>query len=406
MPRILYIQYTNPAGYPPLQHSSRLLARAGWDVLFLGTAATGTAALEMPPHPRVTVRRRSAPPAGLRQKLHFVSFTRWCLLSALRFRPCWLYASDPLSCPIALLLSHLPGIKVIYHEHDSPAAAADRFAFRHAVLPARRRLAHRAAACVLPNAARALQFQNETATHRPIFAVWNCPSRDEAYTGPSDPAGQESHAEPCDDPCPPALRLAQPILHYHGNISPDLVPLSIIAALALVPRLRLRVIGYTTAGHHAYPALLERTARAAGVWDRLDLTGPLPRDKTLAAARSATIGLALTPLAAAGRNPNFASMAGASNKAFEYLACGLPLLVSNLADWRELFVARGYAVAVPPDDPARIAGALRWLLDNPDHARRLGQRGRQIIRAEWNYETQFRPVLDLLGAHSATPALL
>jgi len=24
--RILYIQYTNPAGYPPLEHSSRILA--------------------------------------------------------------------------------------------------------------------------------------------------------------------------------------------------------------------------------------------------------------------------------------------------------------------------------------------------------------------------------------------
>jgi MFS family permease len=35
MARVLYIQYTNPAGYPPLQHSSRILASAGWQVLFL-----------------------------------------------------------------------------------------------------------------------------------------------------------------------------------------------------------------------------------------------------------------------------------------------------------------------------------------------------------------------------------
>lgn len=37
--RILYIQYTNPAGYPPLEHSSRILAQADWEVLFLGTGA-------------------------------------------------------------------------------------------------------------------------------------------------------------------------------------------------------------------------------------------------------------------------------------------------------------------------------------------------------------------------------
>ena len=35
--RILYIQFTDPAVYPPLEHSSRLLADRGWEVLILGT---------------------------------------------------------------------------------------------------------------------------------------------------------------------------------------------------------------------------------------------------------------------------------------------------------------------------------------------------------------------------------
>lgn len=56
MKRILYIQYTNPAGYPPLEHSSRILADAGWQVLFLGTGALGAAALRFPPHSNVRVR--------------------------------------------------------------------------------------------------------------------------------------------------------------------------------------------------------------------------------------------------------------------------------------------------------------------------------------------------------------
>ena len=40
--RILYIQYTNPAGYPPLEHSSRLLAARGWVVVFLGIGMPAT----------------------------------------------------------------------------------------------------------------------------------------------------------------------------------------------------------------------------------------------------------------------------------------------------------------------------------------------------------------------------
>jgi hypothetical protein len=31
--RILYVQYTNPVGYPPLEHSSRILADAGLQIL-------------------------------------------------------------------------------------------------------------------------------------------------------------------------------------------------------------------------------------------------------------------------------------------------------------------------------------------------------------------------------------
>ena len=43
MRRILYVQYTTPAGYPPLEHSSRILADRGWEVQFLGSGASGDA---------------------------------------------------------------------------------------------------------------------------------------------------------------------------------------------------------------------------------------------------------------------------------------------------------------------------------------------------------------------------
>src|SRR5262249_15965707 len=108
VPRILYIQYTNPAGYPPLEHSSRILADAGWKVEFLGTGALG-AELRFPPHPNITTRQMAFCPAGWRQKLHYFRFALWVLGWALWRRPRWVYASDLLSCPVALVLSFLPG---------------------------------------------------------------------------------------------------------------------------------------------------------------------------------------------------------------------------------------------------------------------------------------------------------
>jgi len=49
--RVMYAQYTNPAGYPPLEHSAMQLASRGWEVRFAGIAGRGAAAMEFPPFP-------------------------------------------------------------------------------------------------------------------------------------------------------------------------------------------------------------------------------------------------------------------------------------------------------------------------------------------------------------------
>src|SRR5436309_11953943 len=134
--RIVYIQYTNPAGYPPLEHSSRILAGAGWDVLFLGTRAFGASRLTFPPHPNVTVRQLPFCRPGLRQKIHYLIYSVWVFASVVAWRPRWVYASDLLSCPIALAISMIPGLRIVYHEHDSPSAGAGS---NRLVLLARRR---------------------------------------------------------------------------------------------------------------------------------------------------------------------------------------------------------------------------------------------------------------------------
>src|SRR5437660_10767591 len=82
--RIMYVQYTNPAGYPPLEHSSRILADRGCQVLFLGTYAHGAEALEFARHPNITVRRWKCQQPGLSQKLPVLGFSHWVLGNALR----------------------------------------------------------------------------------------------------------------------------------------------------------------------------------------------------------------------------------------------------------------------------------------------------------------------------------
>jgi len=123
--RVVYVQYANPAAYPPLDHSSHLLADAGWAVLMLGVVQPDAKNLRLRPHPRITERYLFTDATGWRLKLHYFWFASWVLSWTLRWRPRWVYASDILSCPVAVLLSCLPGIDVLYHEHDEPALSDD-----------------------------------------------------------------------------------------------------------------------------------------------------------------------------------------------------------------------------------------------------------------------------------------
>jgi glycosyltransferase involved in cell wall biosynthesis len=378
--RILYIQYTNPAVYPPLEHSSRILADAGWDVMFLGAGSDGESdRFQFPAHSRICVRRMAVCKAGIRQKLHFGLFCLWVLSCVIRWRPKCVYASDLFSSPVSLALSAWPGLRVIYHEHDSPEESlSGTSVFMRFVLWCRLQLAGRSDANVLPNGRRAEQFRKATRTGRPVLTAWNCPEKREVIAGPR------------------AAHDGKVVLFYHGSINPARLPLAVVRAMATMPdRFLLRVAGYGTEGHRGHVQTLREEAERLKIGASIECIGALPtRAELLAECGRADVGLSLMPKA--GSDPNLNAMTGASNKPFDYLACGLALLVSDLPDWREMFVNPGHGLACDPEDPASIARALRQLAENPEHMRAMGERGRQRIIAEWNYETQFSPVLSSL----------
>ncbi|HUJ10288.1 MAG TPA: glycosyltransferase [Verrucomicrobiae bacterium] len=381
MHRISYIQYTNPAAYPPLEHSSRILADAGWRVLFLGVEMENIGSLQFPRHSNIAIRQLPLCRPGWRQKLHYTRYVFWAMLHSLFWRSSWIYASDKFACPPGLLLSYMPGIRVIYHEHDSPSPVNgrpdERSCFMRIILWTRRQLARRAAFCILPNEKRAERFRQDIGDGAQVKCVWNCPRKTEV---------QEPH---------PHYERKDLWIVYHGSLVPARLPASVIEALSLAQRVRLRIIGYETPGHQGYTGRLRKLAEELGVVNRVEFIGAVPRSNSLDHCHTGDVGLAFMPRHSDDFNEQ--SMTGASNKPFDYLACGLALLVSDLPEWRALYVDNGYAMAVDPDDAKAIAAALDWLQKHPSEMRAMGERGRQRILAEWNYETQFARILALLG---------
>lgn len=380
--RILYLQYGNPAAYPPLERSAAQFADAEWDVLLVGAHTAGVEFVELAPRPRMRAVLMAVGRSGWRLKLHYLRFCVWACWQTVRYRPHWIYASDVLSSPVALALKTVLGTRVVYHEHDAyePESATR---FMRLCLTACRRLSHVADLNVLPSDGRVEHFIIQNAVPRETCVrVWNCPNIAEVR--------------------PPRKVVARTTtrLLFQGSIVPARLPLAVLQAMAkLHEPVTLRVIGYETMDNRGYIDRLTAEAARLHLDDRLEFLQATSHDDLLALSEQCDIGLALMPLET--RDVNMRSMAGASNKAFEYLACGLPMLVSDRPEWRAMFVDPGYAHSCDPENADSIADALRAFVQDPDRARTAGENGRQRIWSEWNYERQFAPVFRLVTGTSA-----
>lgn len=89
-------------------------------------------------------------------------------------------------------------------------------------------------------------------------------------------------------------------------------------------------------------------------------------------------------------------MVGASNKPFDYLACGLPILTNDSKDWVDFFEKKGLGKSCNPESVESIAQAIRELLADTDQLCNMRKRGLEKISTEWNYEAQFAPIQKLL----------
>src|SRR5262249_28691104 len=160
--------------------------------------------------------------------LNYIAFFLRILYWTLRWKPQWIYASDPLAAPAVWLLQKLTKARVVYHEHDSPSLEQPVSEFINRVTSYRKRLGRDADLCVLPERERLLNFIEERKRLKPTFCVWNCPRVDEIPERLFDQAREL-------------------MICYHGSINRVRLPIQVIIAASRLARfVRLQVAGYET----------------------------------------------------------------------------------------------------------------------------------------------------------------
>jgi len=86
-------------------------------------------------------------------------------------------------------------------------------------------------------------------------------------------------------------------------------------------------------------------------------------------------------------------MVSLPTKAFEYISCSLPIVMSNFPSWKKNFET--CALFANPYDAENIASKILYLLNNPDKARELGNKGRQLAEEKYNWEVEQKKLLDI-----------
>lgn len=82
-------------------------------------------------------------------------------------------------------------------------------------------------------------------------------------------------------------------------------------------------------------------------------------------------------------------------KLFEYMAVGLPVIASNFPLWREIVEGNNCGICVNPLDPKEIADAIKYILEHPDEARKMGENGRKAVLEKYNWEKEGEKLVEL-----------
>lgn len=130
----------------------------------------------------------------------------------------------------------------------------------------------------------------------------------------------------------------------------------------------------------------EEACRALPGWEHTRYLGPRPLMEVYRRMKAADVGLHM-PYAVGGYS------SGLAMKGFEYMACRLPMVMTDEPAKRRTFGE--CAVFVKAGDPAAIADGIRRVLDRPDEARRRAERGRELVEARYSWDREATKLVEM-----------
>lgn len=181
------------------------------------------------------------------------------------------------------------------------------------------------------------------------------------------------------DAAPPARRASRPVAVYPGSLTKVRGIRELVAAVGhLEGRVELWLMGSWGSPE------LKAACRAEPGWEHTRYLGWVPQGEVFGRLKAADVGLHMPHVLG-----SYAS--GLAMKGFEYMACGLPMVMTDEPAKRSTFGE--CALFADPWSPRSIADQVQRLVEDPDLASRLGRRGRALAEQQFSWEREAEELL-------------
>ena len=151
------------------------------------------------------------------------------------------------------------------------------------------------------------------------------------------------------------------------------------------PEYYLDIIGGFTSAYQD-EKYLKQLVKDLGIEDKVHFTGMVSPEEM-------PIRLKTSDILALARPDNLQAKYGFPTKVGEYLCAGKPIVITRVGELDRLLTDRVDCVFAQPDDPEDFASKLLWVIEHPDEAHSISEKGLKLVEDVFSPLSQARKVL-------------
>lgn len=120
-------------------------------------------------------------------------------------------------------------------------------------------------------------------------------------------------------------------------------------------------------------------------WEKVQYMGKLPFDEVQEIYQTANVGMAVL---SSSPNTDYENGTLGNTKIFEYMQSGLPVICTDFVLWREIVEENNCGICVDPRDENAVREAIRYMIDHPCEAQKMGENGRLLVQKKYNWDAE------------------